>query len=99
MSEAVDSKKRNRKHYGGMRSKRQRVSRELDVGMQGILITCNMNERKCTSEAYNLLNEYADKLFGPEKVTICSLSSCSLIALFEIHLNSEELLQGQRVTM
>lgn len=73
MSEAVDSKKRNRKHYGGMRSKRQRVSRELDVGMQGILITCNMNERKCTSEAYNLLNEYADKLFGPEKVTICSL--------------------------
>lgn len=51
-----------------MRSKRQRVSRELDVGMQGILITCNMNERKCTSEAYNLLNEYADKLYGPEKV-------------------------------
>lgn len=35
--------------------------------MQGILITCNMNERKCTAEAFNLLNEYADKLYGPEK--------------------------------
>ncbi|KAL2086408.1 hypothetical protein ACEWY4_017467 [Coilia grayii] len=67
MSDAAESKKRSRKHYGGLKNKRQKVSRELDVGMQGILITCNMNERKCTSEAYNLLNEYADKLYGPEK--------------------------------
>lgn len=37
--------------------------------MEGILITCNMNERKCTAEAFNLLNEYADKLYGPEKVS------------------------------
>lgn len=36
--------------------------------MQGILITCNMNERKCTAEAFNLLNEYADRLYGPEKL-------------------------------
>lgn len=36
--------------------------------MEGILITCNMNERKCTAEAFNLLNEYADKLYGPEKL-------------------------------
>ncbi|KAF5889822.1 cytochrome P450 3A30-like [Clarias magur] len=34
--------------------------------MQGILITCNMNERRCTAEAYSLLNEYADRLYGPE---------------------------------
>lgn len=37
--------------------------------MQGILITCNMNERKCTAEAFNLLNEYAEELYGPEKVS------------------------------
>lgn len=36
--------------------------------MQGILITCNMNERKCTAEAFNLLNEYAEELYGPEKL-------------------------------
>lgn len=68
MSDAQDSKKRNKKRYGtgGNRSKRFKGSRELEVGMQGILITCNMNERKCTAEAFNLLNEYADKLYGPE---------------------------------
>ncbi|KAL1005150.1 hypothetical protein UPYG_G00055200 [Umbra pygmaea] len=67
MSEAQDSRKRSKKHYGGgQRSKKYKGSRELEVGMQGILITCNMNERKCTAEAFNLLNEYADLLYGPE---------------------------------
>uniref|UniRef100_K7G0S0 THUMP domain-containing protein 1 n=1 Tax=Pelodiscus sinensis TaxID=13735 RepID=K7G0S0_PELSI len=43
--------------------------RQLELGMQGILITCNMNERKCVGEAYSLLNEYGDLLYGPEKFT------------------------------
>lgn len=47
--------------------------------MQGILITCNMNERKCTAEAFNLLNEYAEKLYGPEKVSPgCFRFTCTL---------------------
>lgn len=36
--------------------------------MRGILITCNMNERKCVGEAYSLLGEYGDLLYGPEQV-------------------------------
>lgn len=69
-SGASDAKKRSKKRYGaGHQSKRWKGSRELEVGMQGILITCNMNERKCTAEAFNLLNEYAEKLYGPEKVS------------------------------
>ncbi|KAG7486353.1 THUMP domain-containing protein 1 [Solea senegalensis] len=61
-------RKRNKKRYaGGHHNKRYKGSRELEVGMEGILITCNMNEKKCTAEAFNLLNEYADKLYGPEK--------------------------------
>lgn len=65
-----ESRKRNKKRYGGGQGtgKRWKASRELEVGMQGVLITCNMNERKCTSEAYNLLSQYADELYGPEKV-------------------------------
>lgn len=66
-----DPRKRSKKRYAaGSRhsGKRWRGCRELEVGMQGILITCNMNERKCTAEAFNLLNEYADELLGPEKV-------------------------------
>lgn len=67
---ANDARKRNKKRYvAGHHNKRWKGSRELEVGMQGILITCNMNERKCTAEAFNLLNEYADNLYGPEKVS------------------------------
>ncbi|KAJ8001401.1 hypothetical protein DPEC_G00169130 [Dallia pectoralis] len=67
MSEGQDSKKRSKKRYGGgQRSKKYKGSRELEVGMQGVLITCNMNERQCVAEAFNLLNEYADQLYGPE---------------------------------
>lgn len=71
---ANDARKRSRKRYGH-HNKRWKGSRELEVGMQGILITCNMNERKCTAEAFNLLNEYADELYGPEKLQDCNGSS------------------------
>ncbi|KAJ7305835.1 hypothetical protein JRQ81_010201 [Phrynocephalus forsythii] len=45
------------------------ASRQLDLGMSGILITCNMNERKCVAEAYSLLGEYGERLYGPEQFT------------------------------
>jgi len=38
----------------------------LREGMVGFLITCNNREREAVKEGYNILNEYADKLFGPE---------------------------------
>ncbi|MEQ2255531.1 hypothetical protein ILYODFUR_014852 [Ilyodon furcidens] len=73
-----ESRKRSKKRYvSGQQGKRWKGSRELEVGMLGILITCNMNERKCTAEAFNLLNEYADKLFGPEKLQDSKGSSSS----------------------
>lgn len=43
--------------------------RQLEPGLQGVLITCNMNERKCVEEAYSLLGEYGDDLYGPEQFT------------------------------
>ncbi|KAK2097650.1 THUMP domain-containing protein 1 [Saguinus oedipus] len=46
---------------------------QLEPGLQGILITCNMNERKCVEEAYSLLNEYGDDMYGPEKVPVLGL--------------------------
>ncbi|XP_034544404.1 THUMP domain-containing protein 1 [Notolabrus celidotus] len=62
-----ESRKRSKKRYGGGQPSKRFKSSSLEVGMEGILITCNMNERKCTAEAFNLLNEYADQLYGPEK--------------------------------
>ncbi|XP_058495634.1 THUMP domain-containing protein 1-like [Solea solea] len=64
-----ESRKRNRKRYayGYFHTKRHKGPRELDVGMEGILVTCN-NEKTCTPEALNLLSEYADKLYGPDSL-------------------------------
>lgn len=67
MSEA---RKRTRRRFGGHAHKKQKGARELEVGAQGVLITCNMNERKCTSEAFSLLSEYADELYGPEQESL-----------------------------
>ncbi|XP_066496714.1 THUMP domain-containing protein 1 [Tiliqua scincoides] len=35
--------------------------------MRGVLITCNMGAGKCVAEAYSLLGEYAEALYGPEQ--------------------------------
>uniref|UniRef100_A0A8B9J4K0 THUMP domain-containing protein 1 n=1 Tax=Astyanax mexicanus TaxID=7994 RepID=A0A8B9J4K0_ASTMX len=50
---------------GGKRARRERA---LCTGMQGVLITCNMNAQRCTAEAYSLLGEYGDRLYGPEEL-------------------------------
>lgn len=39
---------------------------KLQPGMKGILITCSGNESQGVKEAYSLLNEYADQIYGPE---------------------------------
>ncbi|XP_073399156.1 THUMP domain-containing protein 1-like [Dendrobates tinctorius] len=66
-AEVQKGKKRGKAQYVS-NAKRHRGGRQLEVGMQGILITCNMNERKCVGEAYSLLNEYGDLLYGAEKL-------------------------------
>ncbi|KAM4829342.1 THUMP domain-containing protein 1 [Thomomys bottae] len=67
---AVSGKRKSKAQYvQAKRARRGDVggSRQLEPGLQGILITCNMNERKCVEEAYSLLNEYGDDLYGPEQ--------------------------------
>ncbi|XP_073837199.1 THUMP domain-containing protein 1 homolog [Musca autumnalis] len=38
----------------------------LEVGHKGFLATCNFNEKDCVRECYNILNQYADELYGAE---------------------------------
>ncbi|XP_073399157.1 THUMP domain-containing protein 1-like [Dendrobates tinctorius] len=66
-AEVQKGKKRGKAQYVS-NAKRHRGGRQLEVGMQGILITCNMNEKKCVWEAYSLLNQYGDLLYGAEKL-------------------------------
>ncbi|XP_063919859.1 THUMP domain-containing protein 1 homolog [Zophobas morio] len=59
MSKA-DSKYKSKKFFmkqGGNR----KVA--LDLNLKGFLCSCNNREKDCIREAYNLLNEYADKLY------------------------------------
>nr|XP_036670773.1 THUMP domain-containing protein 1 homolog [Drosophila suzukii] len=51
----------NKKKY--FHSKRQ----ALQPGQRGFFATCNINEKACVRECYNLLNHYADLLYGPEQ--------------------------------
>ncbi|XP_048350551.1 THUMP domain-containing protein 1 [Sphaerodactylus townsendi] len=77
--EAAAAHKRRGKAQYVPAAKRARADagRQLEVGMCGILITCNMNQRKCVAEAYSLLGEYGEQLYGPEQFTDRNDSSVS----------------------
>ena len=61
-------KKRPKSYYlkCAAAGKYQKRMNDLDTGMKGFLITCNTHEKEAVRESYNILNEYADKLYGPE---------------------------------
>lgn len=37
----------------------------MEPGQIGFIITCNFREKDAIREAYNILNSYADELYGP----------------------------------
>ncbi|XP_015610113.1 THUMP domain-containing protein 1 homolog isoform X2 [Cephus cinctus] len=39
----------------------------LEPGMTGFLCTCNFREKDCIRDAYKLLNEFADELYGSDE--------------------------------
>ncbi len=67
MSNKSAAKKR-KKHFYREAAKVGKWAHALDSDMTGFLLTCNNREREALREAYNLLNEYADKMCGPEQV-------------------------------
>ncbi|XP_071132234.1 THUMP domain-containing protein 1-like [Mytilus edulis] len=62
-------KKRPKSYYLKCAHKKVSHGNNLDTDMRGFLVTCNGNEKQAVREMYNLLNEYADKLYGPEENT------------------------------
>jgi len=65
---AGQQKRKNKSYYANA-AKKARVAgsgRALAENMRGFLITCNNREKEAVREAYNLFNEYADKIIGPE---------------------------------
>jgi len=69
--------KRKKKEYYLKCSKKFKTNHlKLESGMRGFLVTCNNREKEAVREAYNLLNEYAEKIWGPENPEEANLS-CS----------------------
>ncbi|XP_059166107.1 THUMP domain-containing protein 1-like [Physella acuta] len=71
MSSEKKGKKRSKSFYrkSAYGSKRPRPGANiLQKGMKGFLVMCNSNESSAVRECYNILNEYADQLYGPSQV-------------------------------
>lgn len=59
--------KRQKNYYlNSAKRQKQQHNHVLRSGLKGFLCTCNFHERDCVREAYNLLNQFADRLYGPE---------------------------------
>ncbi|XP_069702024.1 THUMP domain-containing protein 1 isoform X1 [Periplaneta americana] len=74
MSSYQKRKKSNFYNAQKMKKKREFV---LKPGLKGFLCTCNNREKDCVRESYNILNEYADNLYGEEKAS-ADASVCSV---------------------
>lgn len=65
MSAGGESKKRKKNFYKNF-AKKRRVG-TLEPEMTGFLVTFERSEFQAVKDCYELLNEYADKIWGPEK--------------------------------
>ncbi len=66
MMESLKRKKRDKRFYANAAKKAKRGKRELVPGQKGFLVFCNLREKEAVHEAYRILNEKADKLYGKE---------------------------------
>lgn len=69
MSGATPSK---RPKFGGAKNPQKfyktSAKNYLEVGFRGFLATTNFREKECVRECYNVLNNYADELYGSEQL-------------------------------
>lgn len=65
MSTGPENKKRKKNYYKSFAKKRRTGT--LEPEMTGFLVTFERSEFQATKDCYELLNEYADKIWGAEK--------------------------------
>ncbi|XP_018047816.1 PREDICTED: THUMP domain-containing protein 1 homolog [Atta colombica] len=61
MNSATNTRKRNDRYVANRKDSKKRKQFVLEPGMTGFLCTCNFHERGCITEAYRLLNLFADE--------------------------------------
>lgn len=60
---------KRKKNYFSNNESNQKKHKQftLEKGMTGFLCTCNFREKDCVRDAYKLLNEFADEIYGVDK--------------------------------
>ncbi|PNF43257.1 hypothetical protein B7P43_G14895 [Cryptotermes secundus] len=67
--------KRKKPNFYSSQKPRKKREFVLKPGLKGFLCTCNNRERDCIRESYNILNEYADRLYGEDKASVDAASA------------------------
>lgn len=62
---SVQKRKKNYFHNSSYNQKKRKQF-SLESSMKGFLCTCNFSEKECVRDAYKLLNEFADEIYGPD---------------------------------
>lgn len=68
----MSSRKRNNRYFANY-SNKKRKDFVLEPGMIGFLCTCNFNEKACITDAYKLLNQFADEEYGTGTTQVCKV--------------------------
>jgi len=66
MEDQRRKRKNKSKQWYIQNAKKSKSKFGLCADLKGFLISCNFREKEAIREAYVLLNEYGDKLYGPE---------------------------------
>lgn len=75
----MDIRKRNKYVVGQRNNYKKRKQLVLEPGMTGFLCTCNFHERGCVTDAYKLLNLFADEKLDTNKESEISSTTNTLL--------------------
>nr|XP_033340312.1 THUMP domain-containing protein 1 homolog [Megalopta genalis] len=63
----MDVQRKKKNYYqSNSNNKKRRKQSSLEPGLVGFLCTCNFREKDCIRDAYELLNEFADEIYGSD---------------------------------
>ncbi|CAK9798021.1 THUMP domain-containing protein 1 [Anthophora quadrimaculata] len=69
------SSRKRRNYYNNGSNQKKHKHFYLEPGMTGFLCTCNFHQKDCVRDAYKLLNEFADEIYGPDTTKDCDNDS------------------------
>ncbi|XP_011136840.1 THUMP domain-containing protein 1 homolog isoform X1 [Harpegnathos saltator] len=73
----TNARKRNKHFANHYKNHKKRKLFTIEPGMTGFLCTCNFNEKGCITDAYKLLNQFADENTTSEMIKESEISDTS----------------------